>query len=110
VTLSAYNRGIRANSQGCQSCDGRAARAASKYFSALLDGAQFRTHGSPILWEDAADAKIGLTIDYLRPNDELWLRIWSLYCLQGLAVGDTQKLFESDIASLCVKSRALQAS
>jgi hypothetical protein len=30
--------------------------------------------------------------------------------LQILAVGDNQKLFESDIASLCVKSRALQTS
>lgn len=78
--------------------------------SALLDATQFQTHGQPIFWQDAADPKIGLTVDYLPPNDPLWQRYWSLYCLQILAVGDKQKLFESEIASLCIDSRALQTS
>jgi hypothetical protein len=74
--------------------------------SALLYAPQFQTHGQPISWEDAADPSIGLTVDYHAPDDELWLKYWQLYCLQALAVGDTQKLFESEIVSICIDSRA----
>jgi hypothetical protein len=77
--------------------------------SALLDATQFQTHGQPISWQDAADPKIGLTVEYMEPNDPLWQKFWSLYCLQVLAVRDQQKLFESEIASLCIDSRALWA-
>jgi hypothetical protein len=77
----------------------------SQAVSALLDGKQFSTHGQPISWKDASDAKIGLTVDYLPPGDPLWELYWQLYTLQLLAVGDSQKLFESDFASLCIDSR-----
>ncbi|WAX58523.1 hypothetical protein M6B22_07095 [Jatrophihabitans cynanchi] len=79
----------------------------SQAVSALLDNSQFPTHGQPISWEDASDPKIGLTVDYLDPNDELWQKLWHLYCLQALAVRDKQKLFESEIASICIDSRAV---
>jgi hypothetical protein len=79
----------------------------SQAVSALLDNSQFRTHGQPISWEDASDPKIGLTVDYLAPNDDLWLKLWQLYCLQVLAVKDGQKLFESDFASICIDSRVV---
>lgn len=79
----------------------------SQAVSALLNNTQFQTHGQPISWEDASDPKIGLTVDYLDPNDELWLTLWQLYCLQVLSVKDNQKLFESEIASICIDSRAI---
>jgi hypothetical protein len=79
----------------------------SQAVSALLDNSQFQTHGQPISWEDASDPRIGLTVDYLDPNDDLWLKLWQLYCLQALSVKDKQKLFESEIASICIDSRAV---
>ena len=65
------------------------------------------THGQPISWEDAGHSKYGLTVDHFLPSDLLWQKLWSLYCLQMLAVGDQQKLFESEIASICINSRAV---
>jgi len=78
----------------------------SQAVSALLDGKQFKTHGQPITWEDALDKSLGLAVEYLEPNNTLWLKYWQLYCLQLLAVQDNQKLFEGEIASLCIDSRA----
>lgn len=79
----------------------------TKAVSTLLDNKEFQTHGQPISWEDAQDPKIGLTVEYLKPNDELWLKLWQLYCLQVLSIKDKQKLFESQIASICINSRAI---
>jgi hypothetical protein len=79
----------------------------SQAVSALLNTTRFQTHGQPISWEDALDPAIGLTVDYLDPNDELWLKLWQLYCLQMLSVKDHQKLFESEVASVCIDSRAI---
>ena len=39
---------------------------------------------------------------YLDPKTDEWQEYWQLYCLQRLAVGDRQKLFESDFASLLI--------
>ena len=75
--------------------------------SMLLDTTRFQTHSQPITWEDASSPTIGLTVDYLGPNNELWLKLWQLYCLQSLAIKDTQKLFESEIASICTDSRSV---
>lgn len=72
--------------------------------SMLLDTTRFQTHSQPITWEDALSPAIGLTVDYLGPKDELWLKLWQLYCLQSLAIKDAQKLFESEIASICTDS------
>jgi hypothetical protein len=44
---------------------------------------------------------------YLPPSDPLWQLGWQLYCLQVFAVKDRQKLFESDVASLCIDSRVV---
>lgn len=73
----------------------------------LLNTTHFQTHSQPISWEDASSPAIGLTVDYFDPNDELWLKLWQLYCLQVLAVKDAQKLFESEVASICIDSRAV---
>lgn len=72
----------------------------------LLNTTRFWTHGQPISWQDAQNEAIGLTVEYMEPKDPLWLKFWQLYCLQMLAVGDRQKLFESEIASLIIDSRA----
>lgn len=56
-------------------------------------------HGAVIDSEDAQT--MGLRVEYLPPDSELWQALWRLYCEQRLAVGtDNPKLFESDYASL----------
>jgi hypothetical protein len=56
-------------------------------------------HGAVI---DSEDAQVlGLHVEYLTPDSELWQAYWRLYCEQRLAVGtEITKLFESDYASL----------
>ena len=66
--------------------------------SELLDTTRWRSHAQMISWEDARD--LGLRVDYREYRSEEWQRYWRLYCLQRLAVGDRQKLYESDYASL----------
>ena len=68
--------------------------------SELLDTKRWRSHSQMISWQDAKDPLIGLHVEYLKPQSERWQRYWELYCLQRLAVGDRQKLYESDYASL----------
>jgi serine dehydrogenase proteinase len=56
-------------------------------------------HGAVIDSEDAQT--MGLRVEYLAPDSELWQAYWRLYCEQRLAVGkDNPKLFESDYASI----------
>lgn len=74
----------------------------SQAASALIDTKTWPSHSQMISWEDAQDPKIGLIIEYLDPNSNEWADYWRLYCLQRLAVKDRQKLFESDIVSLCM--------
>jgi ATP-dependent protease ClpP protease subunit len=57
-------------------------------------------HGQMIGWEDAQDAKFGLRVSYVPPETEPWRDIWSLHCLQRVAVGEDAKLFESHRVSL----------
>ncbi len=57
-------------------------------------------HGAVI---DSNDAQtLGLHVQYMEPDDELWQAFWRLYCEQRLAIvgPDQQKLLESDYASL----------
>jgi ATP-dependent protease ClpP protease subunit len=68
----------------------------------LLDTKRWQSHAQMISWQDAQDTKIGLKVEYLEPESESWHLYWELYCLQRLAVGDRQKLFESDYVSLSV--------
>lgn len=68
----------------------------------LIDTKRWLTHGQMIGWLDAT--RIGLTVDYLEPSDETWQSYWQLYCLQRLAIKDSEKLFESEYASLITES------
>ncbi len=64
----------------------------------LLDTKRWRSHAQMISCQDAKD--LGLIVEYVTPDDDLWRELWQLYCLQRLAVGDRQKLFESDVVSI----------
>ena len=72
----------------------------SKTAAELLDTTRWLSHSQMISWEDAQD--IGLVVEYLDYRSELWQGFWQLYCFQRLAVGDHQKLYESDYASLVI--------
>ena len=68
--------------------------------SELLDTTRWLSHSQMISWEDARD--LGLVVEILDHQSETWQDYWLLYCLQRLAVGDRQKLYESDCASLVI--------
>ena len=67
--------------------------------SQLLDTKRWLSHSQMISWADAKDPGIGLIVEYLQQNDDLWQDYWRLYCLQRLVITDNQKLYESDRAS-----------
>lgn len=68
----------------------------------LLDTRRWLSHGQMISWEDARDPLIGLTVEHHSYHSAEWQWYWRLYCLQRLAVGERQKLYESDYASLVI--------
>ena len=72
----------------------------SKTASELLDTTRWLSHSQMISWEDALE--LGLAVEHLDYQSETWQGYWRLYCLQRLAVGDRQKLYESDCASLVI--------
>ena len=74
----------------------------SQTVSEMLDTRRWLSHGQMISWEDARDPLIGLAVEYREYHSEEWQRYWRLYCLQRLAVGERQKLYESDYASLII--------
>lgn len=66
--------------------------------SELMDTKKWLSHGQMIGCSDAQ--QMGLNVEYLDPDSNRWQSYWRLYTLQRLTVGDKQKLFESDYASL----------
>ena len=74
----------------------------SKTVSELLDTTRWKSHGQMISWEDAKDPQIGLNVKHLPYHSKAWQQYWRLSCLQRLAVGDHQKLYESDYVSLVI--------
>ena len=68
----------------------------------LRDTRRWLSHSQMISWQDAKDPHIGLVVEYLHSESERWQGYWRLYCLQRLAVGEDQKLFESAYASLII--------
>ena len=72
----------------------------------LLDTKLWRSHSQMISWEQVRDLDIGLTVDYIDPHRDSWQKYWKLFCLQRLAVGDNQKLYESDSVSLVIDGPA----
>lgn len=72
--------------------------------SELMSTKKWLSHGQMIGWADAQS--IGLNVEHLDIESERWQAYWRLYSLQRLAVGDRQKLFESDYASLPFDGRS----
>ena len=64
----------------------------------LIDTEEWQAHSQGISLHDATE--IGLRVERIKPQDDLWQKYWRLYCLQRLAIGDNEKLFESDYVSL----------
>jgi ATP-dependent protease ClpP protease subunit len=74
----------------------------TKTASELINTKKWLSHGQMISWQDAKDPSLELVVDYLAPRSDEWQQIWHLYCLQRLAVNDTQKLFESEHVSIAI--------
>lgn len=70
--------------------------------SKLMDTKKWQSHSQMIGHEDAGG--LGLFVEYLKPDDDLWQLHWQLYCLQRMEIqGERQKLYESNYVSLCVE-------
>lgn len=68
--------------------------------SNLMDIALWKSHNQMI---SAADAfEIGLTIEIMSTDNEIWRKYWELTCHQRLAIEDKQKIFESAFVSLII--------
>jgi hypothetical protein len=59
----------------------------------LMNLSLWKSHGQMISYEDARE--IGLTVEYLPVEDELWQMYWHLLCLQRLEIDHDKKIFES---------------
>lgn len=70
---------------------------ASTISAELMSPSRWKTHGQPIMHDDAA--QLGLPVVHIPPGDLRWERYWKLYCLQRLVVGDDGKIFESSFVS-----------
>lgn len=65
----------------------------------LSSSAQWLSHGAVVNADDAAS--VGLKIDYRDEHENEWQAYWRLYCDMRLVLrSNTEKLFESDYASL----------
>lgn len=67
----------------------------------LLDVARYLSHGIVINHEEARD--MGLKVEYLPPENELWRALWILHCVYQAdlrAIPDTVKFFESASVSI----------
>ena len=75
--------------------------------SELIDTERWLSHSQMISWEDAQHPDtIGLVVEHLDQESEEWQEYWRLYCLQRLAIGNHQKLYESEYASLVIDDPA----
>ena len=66
--------------------------------SALLSTEKWQSHSQMIGWRDAQ--QLGLNVEHLPKENDLWQLYWQLYCLQRTALQENQKLFESARVSL----------
>jgi hypothetical protein len=81
---------------------GRSPQDISDAVDALASRSRFPSHGSVI---DHTEAKaIGLIVEYLPPDDELWRKLWLLYCMYDYDArkGRLLKVFEGRARSLAI--------
>ena len=82
-------------------CKGDASQAET-IAARLLDVSRYLSHGIVI---DAAEAReMGLTVEFLPPEDNLWRALWMLHCIYQVDVkstgGGVKKFFESAHVSI----------
>lgn len=67
----------------------------------LTDIEKYITHGVVIGAKEAKD-ELGLEVDYLEPDNDLWQRFWGLYCRYEVDIRKLKvnKIFESNRVSL----------
>ncbi len=63
----------------------------------LMNLSLWKSHGQMIGFEDARE--IGLNVEYMPVEDEVWQMYWHLLCLQRLEVAHDKKIFESAYVS-----------
>ena len=79
----------------------------SQTVSELLNTRQWLSHSQMISWQDAQHPDtIALVVEHLEQQSDEWQEYWQLYSLQRLAIGNQQKLYESDLASLVIDDPA----
>lgn len=71
--------------------------------SKLSSATAYGSHGAVIDYSEAKE--LGLSAIWLEPDDELWRRIWLLYCLYDYDVGakNIGKIFEGAVYSIARK-------
>jgi len=81
----------------CKDNDSKAESIAIK----LADTERYLSHGTVIDHKEASQ-DLGLCIDYLNSKDELWQRIWRLYCCYEMDLRSERllKIFESSTVSI----------
>jgi hypothetical protein len=74
---------------------------ATKIAGKLADTKRYLSHGTVIDHTEASE-DLGLCVTYLKPRDELWQRIWRLYCCYEMDLRNDKlvKLFESSTVSI----------
>ena len=60
----------------------------------------WKSHNQMIGAEDISE--IGLNVEVVPPEDEIWQAYWNLYCLLRIAINPGQKIFESHYVSLVI--------
>lgn len=80
--------------------DDKKANVISKYFArdkGLL------SHSQVVIWKEAKD--MGLNINYLNRENNIWKLIWELYIRSEIFLRETQqvKLFESNTCSIAIR-------
>lgn len=73
---------------------------AEKIATKLADTKKWHSHGQMISHEAAVG--VGLSVEYLSPQDQRWQSFWRLFCLQVWSASSAGKLFESSYASLAL--------
>lgn len=69
--------------------------------SRLMDRDTYPSHGQMIGWETARD-HVGLEIEFLARDNDLWQLYWRLYSYLRSAVEGRRKIFESSAVSIVV--------
>jgi len=72
--------------------------------SEILNTKRWRSHAQMIFWQDAQDPTIGLSVEYSSADDPAW----QMHCLQGLAVKDGEKIFESGTSRSSRKAAVIE--